>query len=514
MKRRITASLILASVVFAGRAEAAIEKPRFTVCDATTIFLLSQTGGRWEREAYEVEVWKRPKELGEDPSQAVPVREATGPAVRLATNPPVLRVDLDAPLKPDALYLVRVRTLEGVRVAEGDLDTASRAMIARSGAGVEANAVLDVTSIIHLRKPDIAELDLIEVRSKTGDIPARLHHARVLTPPVDQDCKQVDDPERLATMTLGLTGVRGLRSDSVGLELKGLTNVFGQTVRTVGDLAPAAAPKGKEDAFAYGRVSFESAKGVPDSFAVDLKVKPRLAQIGRVLFRPELAAAIAKNVPGASNSIRVAGLLSQTTERREGAILYHTFSYGPALESDRGFDRVNGLADLRWQPVFRGFNRSREIQRIAEAAALGRRPEEVALHDFGWGLETWLGLEAGGSLSRQTVTSGQREIEVDRYDVLRLRPLVHGFLEYRRFTLDLTSNLRYLAAEELAARRAADGSLSIEEVEGFEPFTEATLSYAFDPAKHFSLGLTWKDGAEPPLFVDVEKCSVGLVVKY
>jgi hypothetical protein len=303
-----------------------------------------------------------------------------------------------------------------------------------------------------------------------------------------------------------------------------LRDVFGQPVTAEGILVPARVPKGRDDAFAYSRVFFESAegRGTLDTLSLDLKVQPLFQMTGRWLFKPELTASVAKNVPRASNSIRLAGLFSRTAVCREGALVYQTFSLGPSLEADRNFDRVNAIADLRWQPGLKGFYKSREVQRIAAAVDLGLRADEVALPRTGYGLEFRIGAEAGASTSRQTVTNSanNQSLELDRYEILRLRPHVTAFYEVGLAPLDwqlsinVSSSLRYLFTEELTAVENPDRSLSLRTIDGFEPYTEATLSLAFDPGQHVALALTYKDGAEPPVFIEVDKYSVGVVLKY
>jgi hypothetical protein len=283
-----------------------------------------------------------------------------------------------------------------------------------------------------------------------------------------------------------------LRDGSVGLRLVGLTDVFGQSVAATGDLVPAKVPKGKDDAALYVKALFESAAGADDAYSLDLKLRPQIRLQGRWLFRPEVNAYLAKNVPAATESIRLSALFSHTGVRRGESLVAQTFSLGPAVHADRDFEQVNALLDLRWQPDFRGQYQPRENRRFAFAAANEKRPDEVALPVFGFGFDAYVAVEAGRTVRSET--SGDR-------DVLRLRPHLHGFVELGRFTLDLSSSLRYLFLEEATA-------------EGFQPYTEATLSFAFDPAKHLALAVTYKDGSQPPVFVEADRYSVGIVAKY
>ena len=538
---RAILALLLALLPVA--AQAAPAKAQISLCDPNAIFVLKEDGTFWDRPAppseYVIEVARMPDDGSSIPlSIPLEVKTVSG-LVAEEEFPTFLKAALPEPLQSNASYRVTVReTGKDEAAATGDFTTKSRAKIQLSGAkAAEAHFRFEVFSATPLVQVPDDQLNLVEILRKPligEDGKPTLERRKNHRVDVHRQAPERPDCE-LPQVSEGMDGLQSggvivdlrpddrLSSGSAGLRLEGLRDVFGQEVAAEGNLVPARVPKGKDDAFAYSKIFFESAegRGSLDTLSLDLKVQPLFQMEGRWLFRPELTASVSKNVPRASNSIRVAGLFSRTAVRREGAFVYQTFSLGPSLEADRNFDRVNAIADLRWQPGLKGFYNSREVQRIARAAELGRRLDEVALPRTGYGLEFRIGAEAGASPSRQTVknSAGNQSLELDRYEVLRARPHITAFYEVGlpldwQLTLNVSSSLRYLFTEELTVVENPDRSLSPRKIDGFEPYTEATLSLSFDPGQHVALAVTYKDGAEPPVFVKVDKYSVGVVLKY
>lgn len=538
MRACLCALLLLA--FSSAASQAAPAKAQISLCDPSVFFILKEDGTFWERPAppneYVIEVARMP-----DDGSGVPVDVKTVTGIVAEEDPPTfLKAVLPEPIQGGAAYRMTVRkTGSGEEVAAADFTTRPRGRLRLSGAhAAEAHFRFEVFSATPLAQVPDDQLNLVEILRKPligpGGQPTlerRKNHQ------VDVHRQAPERPDcELPLITEGIEGLQSggaivdlrpddrLSSGSASLRLEGLRDIFGQPVSAEGNLVPAKVPKGRDDAFAYTKFLFESAegRGTLDTLSLDLKVQPLFQMKGRWLFRPELTASVSKNAPRASNSIRLAGLFNRTAVRRENsAFVYQTYSVGPSLEADRNFDRVNAIADLRWQPGFQGFYKPREVQRIALAAQLGRRADEVALPRTGYGLELRIGAEAGSSTSHQTVTNsaGNRSLELDRYEIFRLRPHVNAFYEIGlpldwQLTVNVSSSLRYLFTEELTAIENPDRSLSPRKIDGFEPYTEATLSLAFDPGQHVALAVTYKDGAEPPVFVKVGRYSVGVVLKY
>jgi hypothetical protein len=487
--RRLLVSLLLLAAFPA----AAVESVRATLCDPKVVFVVRPGRLPWPAveppDRYLVELVAQ---------SGQPARlEAEGSP----EDPTYLRVTLPAPLPPDVDFALVVRRPSGETVGEAVLSTKpQKVTIKPSGAAAEAHFRFDVDAPLPLGElAEHGEVELLEVvhpalRVRAGGprVPEKvIRHGVDFFRPPRIDCT---GPRSASSAIVDLRPGDRLHDGSTALRLVGLKDVFGRPVTAEGVLLQPKIPKGKDDAAFFAKILFESAKGSADAYSLDLRIRPQLALRGRWLFRPELTAFVAENVPGATDSIRLSALFSHTSVRQDRSLVAQTLSLGPAMHADRDFDRVNVLLDLRWQPDWKGQYQPRENKRFALAMEEGVKPEEVALPAYGFGFDAVFAVEAGRTVRSETLADDGR-------DVLRLRPHLHGFVELGRLTLDLSSSLRYLVVEEAG-------------VDGFRPYTEATLSFAFDPAKHLALAVTYKDGSEPPLFLEVEKVSVGIVAKY
>jgi len=432
------------------------ELARLTVipCDRWTVFL-EREGRPWEDDRYAVAVVQLV-----DPDEAHPegdlreIGQASGEIVSFEGRP-LVRARFGVEIPAGAALRVVVRNGDGEAPAVGEFSTRPGATIGHSPLNPSPTA--------------------FEIRSETPLAPGG---------PLKIEESLCEVPDARTHITVN-------RPEGEAGPLAGLRDVYGSDFTAQGIATPPPLPWGKEDARLFVRFLFESAPGSADALAVDLKAQPAVRLRGAWLFRPELAAFVSRNLPGATNSIRLASLFSRTAVRHRGVLVENTVSLGPSIEADRNFDRVNAVLDLRWQPGFRNLYHPLSKQ-------------DGSVH--GWVLEGRVGLEAGRSLSRQTAGT----LEIDRYDVLRLRPVIHGNWEYKKLSFDASSSLRYLFTEELTA----DRTRRLRKVKDFRPFTEATLGYFLDPNRNLSLALTYKNGSEPPLFLEIERFSLGLVAKY
>jgi len=144
--------------------------------------------------------------------------------------------------------------------------------------------------------------------------------------------------------------------------------------------------------------------------------------------------------------------------------------------------------------------------------------EDVPQSKFkaGYGFEFFGGLEAGGSLRQQLFQSKAKKAKIDvpRYSIFRFRPRLHTFFEYDRFTFDVSEAFRILATPEYVGEELSDTLVRLRRVSGIQSYTEVTVSYGLDPAKHLSLSITYKRGAQPPLFQHVNNVLSGFTIKY
>lgn len=462
------------------QAQAPLAKATVDICDPRTLFL---QGVAW-KPGSTVEIFRLTDPTPENP-HGVPVSLGSAPG-ESDQRQYSLRAAFASPLPAQAELRAVVWDSQGKAVAAADFSTRPRATLQRSAAEREVRSTFEVHSATPLSElPSGFNPGLKLIEMERGK--ARVHGVTLDHPIQPPACRYNDSHPSLA---FSLSQGDRLPTSSVAVRLEGLSDLFGNPVKAEGMLPPIPAPRGKEDAHFYTRLLFESAPGSPEILSLDLKIQPSLQLRGNWLFRPELTASVSRNLPPSTNSIRAAALFSRTDKIDQGVLATNAVSLGPSLEADRGFDRVNGILDLRWKPGVRGLYHPR-FKEILD------NPQD-APPLTGWGLDGWLGLETGRSIRRQET------LGIAPYNILRARPTVHGFYEIGPVTLDVASSLRYLGTRE-----RTPGNVS-----GFRPYTEVTLSWAFDPAKHLTLAATYRNGSEPPVFVKVEKVSVGVVAKY
>lgn len=509
---------------------------RVIACNAQTVFLdLEEDATAFEEESYRVTALEVPKpSSGEPEGQPRVLGSTDGKRVK----PRELRVSfamdglLAGKLPGGTMVRFIARDRTGKAIGVGDLATQAKGTIEHSSLEKSPN-VFEVTPGTPLSRIDQGPslvLKLLEIEQKTHLVrglggkevavpeSTREHKVSVITPSRESQCETKDGI--IDSFSVEISPGDTIRPTSSALRLEGLTDVYGSLVKVESDISPPSAPKGKEDAKIYASVLFESAANAADALSLDLKARPSFEMVGDLLFRPELTVSVAKNTTPSTNSIRLAALASYTAIVRPpvlhlGSLVSSTVSFGPSIESDRNFDRINGILDLRWEPGLAGFFHSRAKEKTARAGRT-QKLKDAPLPTVGWGLDGWIGLEAGSSLKRQTITNSANTetLTIDRYDVLRLRPFVHGFYENGPFTLDVSSTLRYLFRDELSYDEKPDHTLAVRRVKNARPYTEVTLSWALDPIKRFNFAATYKNGSEPPVFVTVKKYSLGFVVKF
>lgn len=533
-------------------AAAAPETTEVTICDPFTLFLRKADDGAWDAspgERFTVRVYAARKYpqvwlITDDPGEVLAACNAT----RIDSNYLLrCRLDDELPKGQDLVALVLPPAAAGMDSSKGDREpvaigtfsTKPAAVVKPSGADKEAAYAIEVVSRTPLASvPDqqwVTEVvQAAGLRPTLGDSPETTpevvrRHLAYRWRPDTSDCSHpgpagpqpptCDLPDSaLLGYWLCLPQGEALSRRSAALRIEGLRDVFGQTFTAKGEIAAKKPPEKKDTADLFLRGLFEGGEDAADSWIVDLKAKPQALTLGSGwLYWPELSASVAHKVSKATDSIRLASLFAKGIDAGDAGLFSgHDFFLGPTLEADRDLDRVNAVADLRWQPELRGMYQSQEVQR--KRLLLDHDPKAKVVHPptWGYGLEALLGVEAGSSIREQTVegSGGNPDLAIPSYDIARLRVQVEGFVEYRRLTLSVISGLRYLTTEELVSRKSAEGVLSLREIDGARDYSEASLTVDLDRTGHVAFAATYKKGSLPPVFTRVDTYSLGLAVKY
>lgn len=340
---------------------------------------------------------------------------------------------------------------------------------------------------------------------------------------------QAGDPDLVGTVNVQLPKSRALRQAKADLQLKELKDVFGQSVTANSSVTIAApAPKGKDDATQYYQLSHIAARGSRPSYAINIKTKalPLLLgdyYAGDFLVQPNIVVDIGTNDLGkkTDNTMQFGVTFNKKACCREPGAFFQGIQFGPgaAYETNRGFKKNNLLVTFDSNPILRDFIQPREERRRRLAAAEKKATIDEIDPDrakFGFGLEFFFGLEAGGSPTDQEFKNKAKTatLNVPSYAIFRFRPRTHAFVEYGRLTLDVSQTLRLLATPEYVGEELPDTSVRLRRVAGMQFYTEVTASFGLDASKHMSFAVTYKRGAQPPSYPHVNTVQSGFVLKY
>jgi len=513
-------TLLSSSSEAAGQtAGASAPKPKemvVTVCDASTLILRGETRVPLPNDL-RLELFKLPDDWELHP-EVSPTRiaETEAPCLGDCFH---LRAFLDDDLEKDARYVAVLRgrgSAEPARFGAGSFKTTPEADLLGVGTAQEKGFVFRVKSDVALKFDGQDQPLTVRVKPKDGPEWPTPVPARLITPPREFTCdaspQTVFNPEvAIADVEVAFPNARRPPKDSK-LVLAGLENAFGVPVTVSGKYVPSA-PKTEKDAAYYASLAYQGSDDEPDSYGLDFKIAPAVVVKKGWQLGPRFLADVSRNAD--SPNAAEAGFFASHSQFLDGGrVTLSTWNLNLGAEGDRDLDRINGIFDAEWAPRIDALENSRELRRLAAAEKGGPIPEE--LPPTGWGIEPEIGVELGRALRTQTfrnTSTGQR-LEVDTYDVLRPRIGVHAYFEWNRLILNVTSTLRYLAETELAARKADDGTLSLRRLDELEPYTEAKLQIAIDPAGHQVFEVAYENGAVPPVFERVDGFTIGLAMKY
>ncbi len=468
------------------------------------------------------ELWELSPGWNRDPRKRPTKVAATFRSGKREDDNRILRLNVDVLAGNDYLLVVKDRNAslqDAQDLAIAFFTTKGRARVVKTEASSVQRRRLTVRSDVALQKPsDDARLEEIrqrEIKDKQGNVlvpeKKRVHHgAEFLAPGIDSE-----DFRSIGQIDIRLHPQDRIWSSRPTMRVEGIRNIFGETISVVSPISLGAPPKGKDDASYYFRFNYGSGRGSKPSLGADIKLKPTVGWVGPFLFRPEVLADVAKNQPSSANSIKFAALFDYTKLVGEKGYLGHRLESGGAFETDQDFDNSNLLFEFDYKPLIQGIYRTRELRTQQKASSLlnaglidslDNAPEAA----WGAGLEIFIGLEAGSSLRDRTVST----VEIPSYSIFRLRPRLHGFFEYKRLGVDVSSTLRFLASDEFLPGRLEDGRRFLKIVDGFKPFSVATFTIGLDSTKNISLAFAYKNGGAPPIFRTVNTGSVGIVIKY
>ncbi|HKR00186.1 MAG TPA: hypothetical protein VJT09_05905 [Pyrinomonadaceae bacterium] len=416
--------------------------------------------------------------------------------------------DVDAIVDPD--LIAEISTAPG------------KATITQSTAARDVGRVFTVKSPVAIQSA--GKQELVEKRQAGG---TDVLHAATVAPPRPLS---LDDPETVGRLRVTLPQGRELRQNKATLKVDQVTDVFGQPITIENPVTIAAPPpKGKDDATQYYQISYAAGRGSKPSYGINFKTKalpliPGDLYWGDFLIQPNVVVDIGTNTFAKKTDDTISLGVTGTKIvccADDNKAFFQGIKFGPgaAYETNRGFHKNNLLATFDSNPLLRGFVNPREERRRQLAVRLKKESvEEVdpSAAKFGYGLEFFFGLEAGGSPSAQTFKNKSKtaSLDIPTYSIFRFRPRTHAFLEYDRVTLDMSHTIRLLGTPEYAGEELPDQTVRLRRILGWQSYLELTGSFGIDQSKHLTFAVTYKRGAQPPNFPHVNSVQSGFILKY
>jgi len=336
---------------------------------------------------------------------------------------------------------------------------------------------------------------------------------------------RIPDPADVGGAQFFLTNDR-LTTESAILGVRGLKNIFCDDVVVDADQAVALAkvPKGKDDATEYFKLSHSAGPNSKPTWQADTKWQPLLGYGGGLYhhlnFTTDIGGGQGVNV---SDLVHI-GYFAEHTLAKPDWRGFIRIAPGATYETNRTFTQQNGLfdgeAEFRLDGLYQPLKeRSRRLYTTAALAA-GLKPEQIAPAPFGAGVQFFLGIEAGRSFVDVTTSNKSKTAAVSTtpYNIVRPRPRIRAFLEFKWVSFEFNAALRYLALEEQAGRVVSpDDSKSpviLRRIHGFRPYGDASINIPLDRGKHLNLNTKYKLGSLPPLFNKVNTVQSGLLIAF
>jgi hypothetical protein len=206
------------------------------------------------------------------------------------------------------------------------------------------------------------------------------------------------------------------------------------------------------------------------------------------------------------------------------ASLFHVafvkFSVGPRLETDRKFQRINMLGEMRLDL---------NLTRLGDAGTIGGRRanlksdlgDKAKFVEINWGFKMipYVAFDFGGHVNNETVTNSDKNVSVlvPRHGILRTYVGAVPTFQWKAFgvlqTLSLDESVVFMARRETIGF-TTDSGAELRSLRGFHPHSLIKWNIAIDPAGHYNLVTTYENGRLAPNFEYLNKTTAGFRIVY
>lgn len=338
----------------------------------------------------------------------------------------------------------------------------------------------------------------------------------------------------------------------------GLRDVLGNPVAADGNFKLPEVPKSDDDAKITGKLSNVAAVHQKAVLELSGKFAPLHRYYDRenrtVYFDPSLSVDVGLHSTKAANSVIFSGLFRDVLTRCSASsdancdphpacvksgtsktlatfsswaatsphcLTQVRFAYGPRFETDRNFQRINTLGEVRFDFDFWRLlggiadKRSMILGDLKNNAKYRAKADLLEGPNWGFSLLPYLEFDGGGHANQETVTNKKTKtsLEVPRHGIFRIYAGGVAKIEYKRASLKIDSAMIEMATEEKIGV-VTDTGVVLRQVRGIQPHSLASFDFGMDPARHYVFSLSYENGRSAPNFEYLNKFTSGIKLIY
>jgi len=340
--------------------------------------------------------------------------------------------------------------------------------------------------------------------------------------------------------------VTAVAPDSVSVRLdhklpagqKSTLSITDPALGPIGTVDLAGVPQNESDAFILVKTNAVAAVHQAPVFTLSGSVAPwhpgvKAVWLGSTRFDPSVVFDVGLRSTKSQNSITVPAPFSITeyyrftaeepsTDPKSIQDLHSsrpvgfTFTFGPRYETDRTFQRVNLLGELRGDFYFPGLLHGATA---VKARTLTSSPQLKSLligPTHGYEFVPYIELDGGGHVRTETVTNTKTKGTemVPQYPIGRFNVGMTAKVDFTAwFHVSLDASLvDFFQEEQIGYTTRSD--VAIRKLRGIHPHFKPDFTVNLDKARHWAIDVTWENGRSAPNFEYLNTVNSGIKVIY
>lgn len=190
-------------------------------------------------------------------------------------------------------------------------------------------------------------------------------------------------------------------------------------------------------------------------------------------------------------------------------------SIGPKFETDRQFNRINTLGEIKFDFDFPRLQPSmQKINNFLSASLTDEQRELFEGVDHGFSINPYLLFDFGGHANNEIVVNTAKKVSVFVPSHPIVRSYVGAIMTFEgkllahAVTLTIDGYVVNLGTVEKIGFTTNDG-VGFRRIRGFHPHSKTTFKFNIDPSKHYALTVDYENGRSSPNFEYLNKVTTG-----